>query len=60
VPAPLGIGTVQLANGLSVKGFICEPAAITAATGARDITHFGGWLAYLASLAASPSVAVSS
>jgi allophanate hydrolase len=27
-----------------VKGFICEPAAITTA---RDITEHGGWRAYL-------------
>ncbi|MGA7780567.1 MAG: allophanate hydrolase [Paraburkholderia sp.] len=53
VPAPLGIGTVRVADGRTVKGFICEPAAVTAAAGARDITHFGGWLAYLASLAAA-------
>jgi allophanate hydrolase len=48
VPAPLGIGTVRVADGRSVKGFICEPAAVTAAAGARDITQFGGWLASLA------------
>jgi allophanate hydrolase len=53
VPAPLGIGTVRLADGRTVKGFICEPAAVTAAAGAHEITHFGGWLAYLASLAAA-------
>jgi allophanate hydrolase len=55
VPAPLGIGTVRVADGRTVKGFICEPAAVTAAAGARDITHFGGWLAYLASVAAASS-----
>jgi allophanate hydrolase len=47
IPAPLGIGTVLLADGTSVQGFVCEAAAIS---GARDITHFGGWRAYLASL----------
>jgi len=46
IPAPLGIGTVELEDGTSVKGFICEPAAIASAT---DITHFAGWRAYLAS-----------
>jgi len=40
IPAPLGIGTVTLADGTSVKGFICEPSGLK---GARDITHFGGW-----------------
>ena len=29
VPAPLGIGTLQLADGLAVKGFICEPSAVS-------------------------------
>ena len=47
VPAPLGIGTVTLADGSAVKGFICEPSGLD---GARDITEFGGWAAYLASL----------
>jgi allophanate hydrolase len=50
VPAPLGIGTLQLADGHSVKGFICEPSAVDDDSGALDITPFGGWLAYLASL----------
>ncbi|WP_051516500.1 allophanate hydrolase [Herbaspirillum sp. RV1423] len=45
IPAPLGIGTVELADGASVKGFICEPAALA---NARDITGYGGWVAYLA------------
>jgi allophanate hydrolase len=46
IPSPLGIGTLELADGRSVKGFICEPWAIANAT---DITRFGGWRAYLAS-----------
>ena len=45
---PLGIGTVQLADGRSVNGFICEPVAL-GHPDARDITAFGGWLAYLES-----------
>ncbi|MGF6572762.1 allophanate hydrolase [Paraburkholderia sp. GAS333] len=52
VPAPLGIGTLQLAEGLTVKGFICEPSAVGDDSGALDITSFGGWLAYLDSLKA--------
>jgi allophanate hydrolase len=44
VPAPLGIGTITLADGSSVKGFIAEPRAIA---GARDITHLGSWRAYI-------------
>lgn len=50
IPAPLGIGTLALADGRQVKGFICEPRGLE---GARDITDFGGWRAYLASLAAT-------
>lgn len=47
IPAPLGIGTLRLHDGREVKGFICEGAAVT---GARDITEFGGWRAYMQSL----------
>jgi allophanate hydrolase len=45
VPAPLAIGTVVLADGSSVRGFVAEPRALTAA---QDITATGGWRAYLA------------
>jgi allophanate hydrolase len=45
VPAPLAIGTVTLDDGSSVKGFVAEPRALT---GAEDITHLGGWRAYIA------------
>ncbi|GEN98574.1 allophanate hydrolase [Novosphingobium sediminis] len=45
VPAPLAIGTVTLADGTSVKGFVAEPRALT---GAQDITHLGGWRAFIA------------
>ena len=45
IPAPLGIGTLELADGRAVKGFICEPWALAHAV---DITSFGGWRAYLA------------
>ncbi len=48
VPPPLSIGTVRLADGRSVKGFIVEPAALD---GARDISSFGGWRAYMADAA---------
>ena len=44
VPAPLAIGTVTLADGSSVKGFVAEPRAVT---GAEDITHLGGWRAFI-------------
>lgn len=48
VPAPLGIGNVELADGSWVKGFICEPFAFL---GAEEVTHHGGWRNYLASRA---------
>ncbi len=47
IPAPLGIGTVLMKSGESVKCFLCEPAALA---GATEITHLGGWRAYLKSL----------
>ena len=46
IAPPLGLGSLQLADGRWVKGFICEPAALQ---GAADISGFGGWRAYLAS-----------
>lgn len=45
VPPPLAIGTVTLADGSCVKGFVAEPRALA---GAEDITGLGGWRAYLA------------
>ena len=47
VPFPLAIGNLVLADGLNVKGFVCEPAALDFA--AREITEFGGWRSFLAS-----------
>ncbi len=43
VPSPLAIGTVELHNGTSVHGFVCEPWALNDAT---DVSEFGGWRAY--------------
>lgn len=51
IPAPLGIGSLELADGRIVKGFICEPWATG---GATDITAFGGWRSYIQSLNSSP------
>jgi allophanate hydrolase len=45
IPPPLSIGTIRLADGRDVKGFIVEPAAVN---GARDISSFGGWRAFMA------------
>ena len=47
VPAPLAIGSVTLADGSTVKGFVAEPRAIE---GAADITALGGWRAYIETL----------
>lgn len=45
IPAPLGIGKITLADGDTVSGFLCEAHAVA---GAPEITHHGGWRAYLA------------
>ena len=47
IPAPLGIGTTQLADGTTPKGFIVEAEGIA---GAVDVSAFGGWRRYVASL----------
>ncbi len=44
VSAPLCIGAIELKGGDLVKGFLCEAHVIP---DARDITNFGGWVAYL-------------
>ncbi|RXZ01398.1 allophanate hydrolase [Fictibacillus sp. S7] len=43
IPAPLGIGKVELEDGTVVPGFICEGVA---AETADDISHLGGWRNY--------------
>ncbi|AKV98623.1 allophanate hydrolase [Marinobacter sp. CP1] len=48
IPAPLGIGNVELADGRWVNGFVCEGYGFE---GAEDVTEFGGWRAYIASRA---------
>lgn len=47
IPGPLGIGTLQLADGTSAKGFLVEAVAVE---GGKDITSFGGWRAYVAAM----------
>ena len=44
IPQPLSIGTINLADGSTVKGFLCEPKGVE---GAQDITSYGGWRGYL-------------
>ncbi len=48
IPAPLGIGKVTLSDGEQVSGFLCEAFATE---GALEVTHLGGWRAYIATLA---------
>ncbi len=45
VPPPLSIGTLELKDERSVKGFLVEAEAVA---GARDISSFGGWRAFTA------------
>ena len=44
IPPPLSIGSLTLADGRTVKGFLVEAEATR---NARDISGFGGWRAYL-------------
>jgi allophanate hydrolase len=44
IPAPLGIGKIELDGGAWVTGFVAEGYA---AQGASDISSYGGWRAYL-------------
>jgi allophanate hydrolase len=48
IAPPLALGCVELADGRWVHGFLCEGHPLAAA---QDITAFGGWRSYLASLA---------
>jgi allophanate hydrolase len=44
VPPPLGIGSLILDSGETVKGFVCESVAVA---GAQEISSYGGWRAFL-------------
>jgi allophanate hydrolase len=44
IPAPLGIGKLELADESVVNGFICEGIGVA---DAKDITEYGGWRAWL-------------
>ncbi len=48
IPAPLGIGKLELVDGHWVSGFLCEEHATLSA---QDVTELGGWRAYLGSQA---------
>ncbi|MBF0305635.1 MAG: hypothetical protein HQL41_08315, partial [Alphaproteobacteria bacterium] len=45
IPAPLGVGQVELDDGSLVTGFLCEALATA---DAQDISDFGGWRAWRA------------
>jgi allophanate hydrolase len=47
IPSPLGIGRIELEDGEWVQGFVCESWALT---DAQEISEFGGWRAYMASV----------
>ncbi|KAL3235357.1 hypothetical protein RNJ44_00116 [Nakaseomyces bracarensis] len=49
IPAPLGIGSVELDDGTWVKSFICEEYGYLS-KGTTDITEFGGFKPYVESL----------
>ena len=49
IPAPLGIGTVELEDGETLRGFLCEAYAVA---GAKDISALGSWRQFMAGAAA--------
>jgi allophanate hydrolase len=60
IPSPLGIGTITLADGTKVQGFLCEGQAVETA---QDITAIGDWRKFLSEQARSafdgPAVSLS-
>lgn len=44
IPAPLGLGSIELEDGQTVHGFLCEAHALA---DAPDVSEHGGWRAYL-------------
>ncbi|EFL90913.1 allophanate hydrolase [Ahrensia sp. R2A130] len=50
IPSPLGIGTIELSDGGTVKGFLCEASGTE---GAQDISQLGDWRTYLAKIEAA-------
>ncbi|MFI0514847.1 allophanate hydrolase [Streptomyces sp. WSLK1-5] len=44
LPRPMALGRVELSDGSSVPGFLCEPGALE---NAEDITEYGGWRSYV-------------
>lgn len=50
ISAPLGLGSIELEDGRTVHGFLCEAHALK---GAPDVSAHGGWRGYLASRTSS-------
>lgn len=50
IPAPLGLGSIELSDGSRATGFLCEAAGTG---GGRDITATGGWRHYLSEIVAA-------
>ncbi|MFJ2235979.1 allophanate hydrolase [Streptomyces sp. NPDC087859] len=44
LPRPMTLGSVKLADGSAVPGFLCEPSALK---DAEDITSYGSWRSYV-------------
>jgi allophanate hydrolase len=44
IPRPLCVGSIELDNGSFAQGFLCESDVVADAV---DISHYGGWRAYL-------------
>ncbi|MEU6144917.1 allophanate hydrolase [Streptomyces sp. NPDC047081] len=44
LPRPMALGSVELADGSRVPGFLCEPSALKEA---EDITQYTGWRNYV-------------
>ncbi|MFI6898501.1 allophanate hydrolase [Streptomyces sp. NPDC050256] len=57
LPHPMVLGRVDLSDGTTAVGFLCEPYAVE---GSKDITEYGGWRAYRATPPSGPSGAPSS
>ena len=47
IPAPLGIGKIEIQDGRWMTGFICECYAVA---DAEEISHYGSWRDYMAAL----------
>lgn len=54
IPGPLGLGSLDLADGRTVQGFICEAVGTS---GAENITHLKSWRIYIEGFAAGRTIA---